>query len=76
MLGFVGVKMIAEYAVEFFQIERFLHGENYEVIPPWVSLLVIVGLLGISIVASVVAKRREDRQAASQTETSLPQSKP
>ncbi|OHB66226.1 MAG: hypothetical protein A2V70_20340 [Planctomycetes bacterium RBG_13_63_9] len=45
VLGFVGVKMIAEWWVE-------LQGGD-QAVPPWVSLLVIAMLLTISIVASL-----------------------
>lgn len=46
VLGFIGVKMLAHRWVE---------------LPHWASLLVIVGLLGLSIAASLVAAWRERR---------------
>ena len=66
ILIFVGFKMLAEFAVhksealaKFFGVE---HGEH--LIAPWASLVVVLGLLGISIVASLAAKAIEDRQVA------------
>ncbi len=52
ILGFVGLKMIAEWAIE--------HEEGTHLVPIWVSLLVIAGLLAISIVASLIARSREE----------------
>jgi len=52
VLGFVGVKMIGEYLVE--------HEKGTHLIPIWASLLVIASLVGISILASVIAKYREE----------------
>jgi len=50
VLGFVGLKMIAQW---------WTAGEtDRALIPAWVSLLVIVALLGISIVASVACQRQ------------------
>jgi tellurite resistance protein TerC len=49
VLTFVGVKMIAEYWLPDFQL--FHHH-------PWVSLAVIIVLLGISIIASLIFQRR------------------
>jgi tellurite resistance protein TerC len=57
VLVFVGVKMVAEYvAPKWFDIDT--HGH---LVPPPVSLAVVISLIGASIVASVIAKRREDR---------------
>lgn len=56
ILVFVGCKMTAEY---FFGG----HGEGAEashLIPPWASLLVILLLLGLAIVASIIAQKRHD----------------
>jgi tellurite resistance protein TerC len=50
ILGFVGVKMVAEYFIS--------HEEGHDSVPIWVSLLVIAVLLAISIGASLVAGRR------------------
>ncbi len=44
VLGFIGIKMLVHHWVE---------------IAPWLSLLVIIGLLGTSIVASLIAAKRE-----------------
>jgi tellurite resistance protein TerC len=52
VLGFIGLKMIAEYLVP--------HHEGQHLIPPGVSLAVVGTLIGASIVASLVAKHRED----------------
>jgi tellurite resistance protein TerC len=51
VLVFVGGKMIAEY---WWEIKIFKDH-------PWISLLIIVALLGCSIVASLVAEKREKR---------------
>lgn len=66
VLVFVGGKMIAEY---WFEITAFRDS-------PWVSLLVIVGLLGISIAASVIAKAREDRRKAEENRPKRPDPEP
>jgi tellurite resistance protein TerC len=52
ILGFVGLKMIGEWWVE---REGGTHA-----LPTWVSLVVIALLLTISIVASVIASRRQE----------------
>jgi len=52
VLAFVGLKMVAEWAIE--------HEEGTQLVPAWACLAVIAVLLGISIVASMIAKRRED----------------
>lgn len=59
VLVFVGLKMV----VEFWLPGHFGFPEGAHIVPPALSLLVIVCLLAISIVASLVAKRREDRLA-------------
>ncbi|NQT38873.1 MAG: TerC family protein, partial [Planctomycetes bacterium] len=56
VLGFVGLKMIADYSAERF----FGHPEGVHLIPTWVSLVVVAGLLAISIIASVIASRYFD----------------
>jgi tellurite resistance protein TerC len=64
VLGFVGLKMIADYLVHTdtfgtwtgIELERDAH-----LVPGWVNLIVIVSLLGISIIASIVAQKREER---------------
>ncbi len=82
VLGFIGLKMIAEYGVQrwgylsdFFPnvgivqaigdfIDRQWSGhKDVHLFPSWVSLLIIATLLTVSIVASVTAKRREERRA-------------
>jgi tellurite resistance protein TerC len=50
ILAFVGVKMLAEYWME---------SQGMKPLPPWVSLIVVVALLAISILASIVVKRKE-----------------
>jgi tellurite resistance protein TerC len=50
VLAFVGGNMIADY---------FLASEGAHLIPTWAKLAVIAGLLGISILASIVTKRRD-----------------
>ena len=56
VLTFVDVKMISEYWLPKFGID-FHFFKDY----PWASLAVIVTLLSISIVASILAQRREIR---------------
>ena len=51
ILGFVGLKMIAEWAIP--------HEEGTHLVPVWVSLLVIAALLAVSIAASVIVSSRE-----------------
>jgi tellurite resistance protein TerC len=52
ILALVGVKMLVE-----FWMER----QNMEPLPHWLSPLVVLVLLAISIAASVIAEKREDR---------------
>lgn len=61
VLIFIGVKMIAEYG-----FEHFVAGAGHHLLPSWVSLLIIGVLLTVSIVASMIATRREERQQADQ----------
>ena len=56
VLGFVGVKMIAEYFLG--------HGENGPLVPIWLSLVVIAGLLGLAVAASLIADRLDRRRVA------------
>ncbi len=76
VLVFVGVKMIAEYWVhtqtfaDWTGITSYLpdpaHPDaSHHLVPPWVNLIVIVSLLGFSVVASIVAQRRDDRRQVS-----------
>lgn len=57
VLAFIGLKMIAEYAAKV-----WMNRKDLDLIPSWVSLLVVAGLLAISMVASMVATRREQRR--------------
>jgi TerC family integral membrane protein len=87
VLVYVGAKMISEFVVhtETFAawtgIDRFLpvadpanpeadpHAEH--LVPGWVNLVVIVTLLGTSIVASIIAQRRERRLGTPKHESPL-----
>jgi tellurite resistance protein TerC len=51
VLGFIGLKMIAEYFVP--------HQSGHHLIHPGVSLAVVATLIAVSIVASLIAKRRD-----------------
>jgi tellurite resistance protein TerC len=53
VLGFVGLKMLAEH---------WLGGRGVAPPAPWVSLLVVALLLAISIVVSIAAQRREAKK--------------
>ncbi|NQU20744.1 MAG: hypothetical protein HQ567_05625 [Candidatus Nealsonbacteria bacterium] len=80
ILGFVGLKMIAEYAVKEFgealadrfgetlgdAATRYLteHAAEGHLVPNWLSLLVIALLLTISIVVSLIASSREGESGA------------
>ena len=55
ILGFVGLKMIGQYAAKYFG----WIDPDHHLIPHWVSLTVIVALLAVSIGASLIANRRE-----------------
>jgi len=67
ILVFIGLKMCGEYAGE-----KWLN-EPPHFIPAWVSLLVIATFLTVSIVASVVATRRENgRDAVAEVEAESP----
>jgi tellurite resistance protein TerC len=53
VLVFIGGKMVAEYLVPH---------EGQHLMPPWLSLVVVVGVIGASIVASLMAgRKREER---------------
>jgi tellurite resistance protein TerC len=89
VLTYVGLKMMTEFIIhtQWFAdttgIQRYLpvvdpahpdaepHTEH--LVPGWVNLLVIVTLLGISIVASIVAQRRETRRGIPAEESPLEQ---
>ena len=56
VLGFVGVKMIAEFWVPH---------QGAHLLSPWASLAVVASLITISVLASILASRRERARAAS-----------
>jgi tellurite resistance protein TerC len=53
ILAVVGVKMIVSF---------WMKRQGMEELPPWVSLVIVVTLLIISIAASIIAQKREDRK--------------
>lgn len=59
ILGFVGVKMIADFVASYY----YNHHEH--LVPIWASLLVIVVLLGVSIAFSIAAKYGHESPAVS-----------
>ena len=59
ILGFVGLKMIGDYVAK----QRQWVEEGEHLVPIWISLAVIVAMLAISIVASLIANRREHATA-------------
>jgi tellurite resistance protein TerC len=63
VLVFVGCKMIAEYWLEWTALKE----------SPWISLAVIVGLLGISIVASMVAQRSNKEESSGESDGKTPE---
>jgi tellurite resistance protein TerC len=56
VLAFVGIKMLGEWWT------------GHHLVAPSVSLLIILSLLGVSIVASIIANRRDQARAAAQNE--------
>jgi len=72
VLGFVGLKMVAEYAVPIGIVHEWLPAawfpwfdrtkDDAHLVPIWVSLATIAVLLLVSILVSVLAARRENRQ--------------
>jgi len=62
VLGFIGMKMVLEWLVVFLN----LLPPGAHLIPVWASLVVVVVLLGISIVASILADRRDAARQSSQ----------
>ncbi len=54
VLGFVGLNMVGDYF--------FVHEENDHLVPIWLKLAVIAGLLGISVAASIFIKSHEEKQ--------------
>jgi tellurite resistance protein TerC len=89
VLTYVGLKMMTEFTIhtKWFAdttgIQRYLpvldpanpdaEPHTVHLVPGWVNLLVIVTLLGISIVASIVAQRREARRDVPAEESPLEQ---
>ncbi len=61
VLGFIGLKMAGEYVAEVMHWKA----PGVDLVSPWTSLGVVGVLLGVSIVASIVAGRREAARAAS-----------
>jgi tellurite resistance protein TerC len=71
VLIFVGGKMVTEYLAHNEQVMTFLRDnvwsgfhvaeEGHHLVPPALSLAVVLSLLAISIIASIVAKRVEER---------------
>ena len=49
-VGFVGLKMIAEWLVP--------HEASAGLLPTWLSLAIIVGLVAAAILASLISQRR------------------
>ena len=60
ILVFIGAKMVAEFV-----LPRVFPQLGDKLIPPWVSLVVIAVLIGVSIVASLLARPKEKPLAAS-----------
>jgi tellurite resistance protein TerC len=64
VLGFVGVKMVLEYVGHQPWVPPFLAIKPHQhLFTPVQSLVIVLSCLGVSIVASVIAKRREDKLA-------------
>ena len=55
VLVFIGFKMVGEFAAHYFE----WIGEQDHLLPSWASLLVVIGLLGAAIGASLLIKPRE-----------------
>ena len=58
VLGFVGLKMVGEYAAHQFHLFPWVEADEH-LVPPAASLVIVVSLLGISIAASLMAQKRE-----------------
>jgi tellurite resistance protein TerC len=75
VLGFIGVKLVLEALAEN-NVPFINGGEHVDWAPPipiWLSLLVIIGTLGIATVASLVKTSRDKRRGddvASETRSS------
>jgi tellurite resistance protein TerC len=63
ILGFIGVKMVAEYVVSLPAVAERLFGEGEQrhLLPTWAPLVIVIGLLAVSIVASILANWWEAR---------------
>lgn len=59
VLGFIGLKMTAEYTSEVLGWKQ----EDVSLISPWMSLAVVAAILTLSILLSILASRREARRA-------------
>lgn len=55
VLVFIGLKMVAAYVAEHY---GWIEGD--QLIPPWASLIVVVGLIGISIAVSLAVGKKDD----------------
>jgi tellurite resistance protein TerC len=71
VLIFVGLKMVSEYAAHVPAVAQFVQNHiwggfhvkpGHHLVPPAASLVVVLSLLAISIIASIIAKSREDRR--------------
>jgi len=58
VLGFIGVDMVVEYAA----VEWLGHNPEEKLVPTWGKLVIIVVVIGISVIVSVIANRREAKQ--------------
>ena len=69
VLGFVGLKMVLDFVAHQPWAPGFMALKEHEhLVSPVQSLAIILSCLGISIVASLIAKRREDRLALHEPE--------
>jgi tellurite resistance protein TerC len=59
VLAFIGLNMIGDFAVAKFVLIKQPGGH---LIPTWAKLAVIAVLLALSIIASIIAQKREDRR--------------
>ncbi len=60
ILVFVGCKMLAEYAAHKFHWVE----DGHHLFTPAMSLSIVVSLLAISIIASIIAAKREAKSAS------------
>jgi tellurite resistance protein TerC len=67
VLMFIGVKMMADYAWAWYH--PVPEGQPHaKLIPPWVSITVIFGILTVAVVASLVANRLYPQEAEEEGE--------